>query len=340
MTETKDKRSVRLDDLAARAGVSISTVSRALNDSPAVNRVTKQRIWKLARELDYPFRGTMPAGPSGAEATVAVVVPRPQARSARLEDPFLVALLAAIGEAARDRSCDVLLSHIAPTTFDELQYAMDTSRTDGVIFIGQCTLHGALNRLTHQDERFVVWGAEMPDQGYCSVGSDNRLGCKRAAAHLLRLGRRRLLFMGDRNVPEALQRFHGFVEAHVEAGLDVPEERILRSHFETESATTAVQSALAEGLEFDGVVAASDLIALGAVRALRSAGLRTPQDVAVVGYDDIPASRLADPALTTVSQDVAMAGKLLVAKLLDTGGKPGKSQRTPTELIIRQSCGA
>lgn len=340
MSDDRDKRSIRLDDLANMAGVSISTVSRALNDSPAVNRVTKQRIWKLAREFDYPFRGTMPAGPSGAEATLAVVVPRPQARSTQLADPFLVSLIASIGEAARDRSCDLVLSHIAPTTFDDLLYAMDTNRADGVIFIGQGALHGALNRLISHDERFIVWGAELADQSYCSVGSDNRLGGSRAAQHLIRLGRRELVFLGDRSVPEALQRFHGFAEAHAQAGITLDEDRIIRCHFEAESAATAIHSAIASHLTFDAVVGASDLIALGALRALQSEGRSVPGDIAVVGYDDIPASRLSQPALTTISQDVALAGKLLVAKLLDTGGKPGASERTPTELIVRGTCGA
>ena len=340
MAGEDSKSQVRLDDLAARAGVSVSTVSRALNDSPAVNRITKQKIWKLARELDYPFRGTMAPGPSGAKGTIAIVVPRPQARTTQLDDPFLVRLIASIGEAAQTRGCDVLLSHISPTSFDDLLYAMDTCRTDGVIFIGQGPLHGAFNQLAAAHERFVVWGAELPDQDYCTIGSRNRFGGRRAAEHMLRLGREKLLFLGDRTVPEAHQRFHGFADAHEAAGIAVPDERIVRSHFEVESAMTAVESALSQGVEFDGIFAASDLIALGAMRGLRRVGRSAPDDVSIIGYDDIPVSRLVAPALTTVSQHVEEAGKLLVAKLLDTDGKPGKPIRTSTELIVRESCGA
>ena len=93
-------RNTRLEDLAKLAGVSISTASRALNDSPAVNARTKQLIWKLAREHDYPFRRYMPAGPIGAEGVIALVTPRPQGREGRLSDPFFLELLAGVGEAA------------------------------------------------------------------------------------------------------------------------------------------------------------------------------------------------------------------------------------------------
>lgn len=339
MTDTSSKRSTRLDDLARRAGVSISTVSRALNDNPAVSRVTKQRIWKLARELDYPFRGSMPAGPSGATATLAIVVPRPDSRVSKLSDPFLELLFANIGQAARERDCDVLLSHVTPTSLDELLYAMDTSRTEGVIFIGQGAVHGELNQLCDHDPRFVVWGAQLPDQTYCSVGSDNRLGGNRAAAHLLRLGRKALLFVGDNTAPETHQRFHGFLEAHTDAGLPPADDRHVQCHFDAESAATAIQGAIERAVPFDAVVAASDLIALGVIRGLRQAGLSVPDDVGVVGYDNIPASSLTDPALTTVTQNVPLASRLLVGKLLDTQGRPGRSVRTPTELIVRGTCG-
>ena len=94
------RKTTRLEDIARLAGVSIATASRALNDSPAVNDRTKQTIWKLAKEHDYPFRRHMPAGPIGAQGTIALVVPRPQGREGRLSDPFFLELLAGVGEAA------------------------------------------------------------------------------------------------------------------------------------------------------------------------------------------------------------------------------------------------
>lgn len=334
------RRNVRLEDLAKQAGVSISTVSRALNDSPAVNRRTKQAIWKLARELDYPFRRYMPTGPIGADATIAVVVPMPQARDAHIHDPFFFELLSGIGDAARDRGCDLLISHTTPTSYDDLAYAMSTSRANGVVFIGQSSLHREFNRLSESEGRFVVWGAELPEQDYCSVGSDNIQGGRRAAAHLARLGRERIIFLGDTVAPEAMQRYRGYLEALERHGLEPDPDLVIPAHFEVESAEAAVQALIEGGPRFDGIVAASDLIALGAVRALHKAGRRVPEDVSVVGYDNVPFSRYASPALTTVSQDTVTAGRILVSKILDGGGQIARSERTSTDLIVRQSCGA
>jgi DNA-binding LacI/PurR family transcriptional regulator len=340
-TAAGGKRPTTLEDLASLAGVSISTASRALNDSPAVNIRTKQQIWKLARELNYPFRRHMPAGPIGAEATIAVVVPRPQARDARLSDPFLFELITGVSEAARERGCDILVSHISPASFEDLSVAMSTSRADGVVFLGQSYLHVAFNRLAETEARFVVWGAQFAEQLYCCVGSDNLLGGRRATAHLARLGRRQILFLGDTEAPEAFQRHRGYVEGLEAAGLPVDPDLTVSAHFEVESAEAAMEATLARGTRFDAVVAASDLIALGAMRALQRAGLQVPSDVAVVGYDNVPFGRYSAPPLSTISQDTHKAGRLMVAKLLDARGQESRrSERLPTELIVRESCGA
>jgi DNA-binding LacI/PurR family transcriptional regulator len=334
------RKTTRLEDLARLAGVSIATASRALNDSPAVNDRTKQAIWKLAREHDYPFRRYMPAGPIGAQGTIALVTPRPQGREGRLSDPFFLELLAGVGEAARERGCDLVMSHVSPANLDDLSVAMTTSRADGVIFLGQSTLHAAFNRMAETESRFVVWGAELPDQNYCSVGSDNINGGRRATSHLARLGRKRIVFLGDLDPPEAMQRQRGYAEALESAGLDLNPELVVPAHFEVESAEASVDSLLARGVAFDGIVAASDLIALGAVRSLLHHDISVPGDVSVIGFDNVPFSRYSRPALSTIAQDTMKAGRLMVSKLLDsTGDRAGRSERIPTDLIVRETCG-
>jgi DNA-binding LacI/PurR family transcriptional regulator len=335
-----NRRTTRLEDIAALAGVSISTASRALNDSPAVNTRTKQLIWKLAREHDYPFRRYMPAGPIGATGTVALVVPRPQGRETQLDDPFVLELVAGISDAARERGCDLLVSHFAPTSYEDLSVAMATSRADGAIFLGQSALHHAFNRLAESEARFAVWGAQLPDQNYCSVGSDNLSGGRRATLHLARLGRRRIVYLGDTQAPEVSQRLRGYLDALEEAGLPQDPVLMVPAHFTVESGEASVDALLARRQDFDGIVAASDLIALGAIRSLLHAGLRVPEDVSVVGYDDVPFARYSRPAVTTISQDTSRAGRLLISKLIDTGAAGDmRSERLPTELIVRESCG-
>lgn len=334
------RKTTRLEDLARMAGVSIATASRALNDSPAVNDRTKQTIWKLAREHDYPFRRYMPAGPIGAQGTIALVTPRPQGREGRLSDPFFLELLAGVGEAARERGCDLVMSHVSPGNLDDLAMAMNTSRADGVIFLGQSTLHGAFNRMAETENRFVVWGAELPEQTYCSVGSDNIHGGRRATSHLARLGRKRIVFLGDLDPPEAMQRQRGYAEALESAGLGVDPDLVVPAHFEVESAEASVDSLLRRGLEFDGIVAASDLIALGAIRSLLHNDRTVPGEVSVIGFDNVPFSRYSRPALSTIAQDTMKAGRLMVSKLLDSNGEAtSRSERIPTDLIVRESCG-
>lgn len=338
-SDRTSSKGARLEDIAREAGVSIATVSRALNDNPAVKRRTKQAIWKIAREYDYDFRLNMPKGPIGAEATIAVVVPAPQARETRVADPFFLELLAGIAEAARERNADLLISHLSPQTSDDIEFAMATSRATGVIFIGQSSLHDAFNALAKRDDRFVVWGAEFPDAQYCSIGSDNVAGGRRATSHLVRLGRKDIVFLGDTEAPEAEQRYRGYREALEIAGIPFREELVLGAHFDVHSGEVSTRSAIDRGLAFDAIFAASDLIAIGALRALDRAGLDVPGDVSVVGYDNIPAARLVTPTLTTIDQDANLAGRMLVAKLIDSQGGTATSDRLETSLLIRNSCG-
>jgi DNA-binding LacI/PurR family transcriptional regulator len=217
-------------------------------------------------------------------------------------------------------------------------HATTTGRANGVIFLGQGALHDQFNRLAETDSRFVVWGAQIPGQKYCTVGTDNVLGGKRATQHLLKLGRKRILFLGGSD-PEAMQRHRGYTEALQEAGIRIDDALIGRVEFEAESAESAVDALATRKIPFDGIVAASDLIALGAIRALHRTGLQVPRDVSVVGYDNNLLSRLSTPTLSTVQQDIPKAGRVLVSKLLDWAGDVSPEMLS-TELIIRESCGA
>jgi len=328
----------RLEDLAKMAGVSISTVSRALNDHPLISPQTKKKIWALARENNYPFRSSMPAAPLGAEGSIVVVTPHMQGRPLPLSHPFFLELLASIGEAARARDCDFTVSHTAPRNYDDLVAVMTTGRAKGAIFLGQSMLHDEFNRLAETNSNFVVWGAHLPGQKYHSVGSDNLLGGRRATLHLVRLGRKRIAFLGSSD-PEAMQRRQGYVEA-LEAN-DIPFAPALdvRVDFGFESAETAAAKLLARGHDIDGIVATSDLIALGAIRALRKAGRSVPKDVSVVGYDDMLLARLSTPSLTTIQQDTLEAGRRLVSQIMDPSAEQ-PPEYLPTNLIVRESCGA
>ena len=330
--------SITLEKLAKLAKVSVSTVSRALNDHPSISNSTKKELWALARKHGYEFRRHMPASPIGAEGAITVVTPRVRGRPLPLSHPFFLELLASIGEAARDRGCDFTVSHLTPANYDDLVHATTTGRASGVIFLGQGTLHDEFNRLASTESRFVVWGAQFPGQKYCTVGTDNALGGRRATQHLIKLGRKRILFLGGSD-PEAMQRYRGYTEALQEAGMPIDDALSARVEFEAESAEAAVDRLMLLKIPFDGIVAASDLIALGGIRALHRKGIDVPGNISVVGYDNMLLSRLSTPTLSTVQQDIPKAGRVLVSKLLEWTGDV-RPELLSTELIIRESCGA
>jgi DNA-binding LacI/PurR family transcriptional regulator len=330
----------KLEDLARLAGTSIATVSRALRNDPAVKAETRERIVQLAVANEFPFQRYVPLEPGGGGPAIAVVVPPPLPRQPRLSDPFLMELLAAIAEAGRERGCDILISHSTPTGQTEFGELLKRPGIDGTILLGQSSLHGAYNALADAGHRFAVWGAMLPGQRYCSIGSDNFDGGARAARHLLRLGRRRIAFLGSALNPEIAQRHQGYAQALEECGLSPDPALQVESHFDLESAESAVEALAASSVKFDAIVAASDVLALGAIRRLSSKGVAVPDDVAVIGYDNVAFGAYLRPALSTVAQDVGKAGRTFVSKLL--GSSPGalvQSERLQTELIVRESCG-
>ena len=334
-------KKTRLSDIAEEAEVSIATVSRALSDHPAVNDSTKRRLRAIARRRGYTFQDPPVGARSTADATISIIIPRPQGRDGWLRDPFFQGLLGGIGEAARARRCDYLVSHADPQSFSDLSRLVDGATNDGIIFLGQSFLHDRLNRLVDQPVKFIVWGGQLDGQRYASVGSDNTRGGERATAHLARLGRERIAFFGDTDAPEINQRYQGYLRALRDAGLEADPELVFPANFAITSAANSMNALLSRGTPFDAVVCSSDLIAIGAIRALQAAGRDVPGDVSVVGYDDIPLARYSRPALTTIGQDLGLAGQLMVMKLLDAERLSDlRGERLPTELIQRDSCGA
>lgn len=329
---------VTMADIARLAGVAPSTVSRALNGSPLVNEETRERIQALAKDNGYQVNATasnLRRQEAGALGLVAPI-------STEVSDPFLLQMIGSVAEAATLRGYDLLLTLANYDGGQQIgrRELLATGRVDGLVVIGQGGRQGRLNELSDAGAAMVVWGARVPDQRYVTVGSDNRLGGRLATEHLLQLGRRRILFLGDPQQPEVENRLRGYRAALHDAGLDHAPELARKASFVPHSALVEMRRVLAEGVSFDAVVAASDVVATEAIRALGEAGRRVPEDVAVVGYDDVPLAGMMTPALTTVSQDVVRGGQRLVELLLDfKAGRTIEREFTETILVVRGSCG-
>jgi DNA-binding LacI/PurR family transcriptional regulator len=189
---------------------------------------------------------------------------------------------------------------------------------------------------------------EAENQSYCSIGSDNFQGGFRATSHLIRLGRQRIVYLGQAPALPTAQtmfsqsavRLAGFRAAIDGAGLSLDPAMIQAATGTAEAGADAIENLLERSIAFDGIVAASDMIAIGAVRALQQRGVDVPRDVSVIGYDDSDIASYARPRLTTVRQDTLKAGNLLVSKLLRLmDGHSVASERLPTDIVIRDPAG-
>jgi DNA-binding LacI/PurR family transcriptional regulator len=194
--------------------------------------------------------------------------------------------------------------------------------------------------LVGQGTHFVRWGSVRDDNIGSTVGSDNVGAGRIVGEHLLAQGRRRVAFLGqaDDHYPEFADRYRGLCAALAEAGI-APDPALQRDAISHEDSGHAAARALIEaGAEFDAIFAASDLIAIGAMRALAAAGKSVPGDVAVVGFDDLPAASLTNPPLTTMMQDLRGAGELLVEALAaQIEDRPPPPRTLPARLVVRQS---
>jgi DNA-binding LacI/PurR family transcriptional regulator len=332
-------------DIAYRAGVSQPTVSRALRGSKSVSLATRQRIEEIARELNYSVDKNASSLRSQRSNTIALLFFEDPTPDGANINPFFLAMLGSITRAAANHGLDLLISFQKMEDDWHTQY-QDSHRADGLILLGygDYTLYESrLKQLVASETQFVRWGSVSESNIGATVGSDNFGAGRLAGEHLLSQGRRRIAFLGqaDDHYPEFADRYRGLCAAMAEAGYPADSALQYGALSSEGDGRTAIEALLGEGLEFDAIFAASDLIAIGAMRALSAAGLGVPQDVAVIGFDDIPAASLTSPPLTTIMQDLKSAGELLVETLLAAiEDHPVANRSLPAKLVVRKSCGA
>jgi DNA-binding LacI/PurR family transcriptional regulator len=334
-------------DIAHLAGVSQPTVSRALSGSPMVSEATRKRIEAIANQLNYKVDKAASSLRKRRSDTLALLFFEDPTADESLINPFFVAMLGSITRAAKRAGYDLLVSFQQLSDDWHKDYE-DTHKADGLILLGYGDWELYRERvvqLSAQGTRFARWGSveaaqELQGLG-TTIGSDNRAGGDMAARHLIGLGRKRIAFLGHSSgrYPEFEARYLGVASALADAGLGPP---LQADAITTEEAgAEAVHRLLDSGAIFDSIVSGSDLIAIGAMRALADRGLLVPGDVAVTGFDDIPAAASTRPPLTTVVQDTTRAGQLLVDSVrAQLEGLPAPGAMLPTRLVVRRSCGA
>ncbi len=336
--ESSSRKRLQMADIARLAGVSVATVSRALNGSPLISKDTRDRIEELARSVDYAINVGAKNLRLKQNRTIAVVIPYDRHSRQHISDPFFLSMVGSLADALTERGFDMLLSRVDADSLDSAAQLVNSGVATGVILIGQWRHHDQLNLLASRRVPIVVWGAQLPQQLYCSVGGDNVAGGAMATTHLLDRGRRRIAFVGDPQLPEVAHRHRGHLQALAARGLPPDPALLVAVPFDAGAARAGIEALCDRGTAFDAVFACSDVMASAATRALVGRGCTVPEDVAVVGYDDIEWASHANPPLTTVRQPIVLAGEALVDALLQTiDGQRVPPRTLPVELVVRAS---
>jgi DNA-binding LacI/PurR family transcriptional regulator len=339
-----------LEDVAALAGVSRATVSRVVNGATTVDVAIAARVEQAIDELGYQPNLSARALVRRRTDTLALVASESDVRV--FGDPFFGRIVRGVTlEASAAGMQLVLLMPQSPAELDRTERYVRSGAVDGVLLISQHEAYDPLPRALAESGVPVVIGGRPFDLSVdvLFVDNENLLGARLATRRLVEIGRRRIgTVTGPQDMTAGIDRLEGF---RVELGEDFRPDLVVHGEFTRESGQEATARLLAATPDVDGIFAASDLMALGAIQAIREAGLRVPEDVAVVGFDDIQVSASAIPPLTTVRQHTVLQGRAMVRLLLSRTrpdlqlphlpGVPVPTEAPslvlPVELVVRES---
>lgn len=336
-----------LEQVAARAGVSRATVSRVVNGVPSVAPDLRRRVERAIGELGYVPHSAARALASRRSDTLALVASEPDDRV--FGDPFFGGIVRGVSQELMAAGLQLsLLMAQSRAELERIERYLASAPIDGVLLISQ---HEGNDPIPAAMRRagvpLVIGGRPLADHSAIPfVDNDNVGGGLLAAKRLLALGRTSAgTVAGPADMTAGIDRLAGFRRG---LGRAFRARRVERGDFTVEGGEAAMQTLLDRVPDLDGVFVASDLMALGALRALKRAGRRVPDDVAVVGFDDIALAALADPPLTTIRQETVLQGRTMVRlylaaarpELLEPGLVPdtvGGGVVLPVDLVVRES---
>jgi DNA-binding LacI/PurR family transcriptional regulator len=330
-----------MEDIARRAGVSISTVSRVINQSVPVDPETEARVRAAIEDLRYRPNLLARSFRRRVTHTIGLLVPDNS-------NPYFAELSRVIEDVGFDFRYNVILCNSDLSETKQTKYidVLLDKRVDGMIL----TSTGLISRETGIDAVARIHDAQVPcvvidrDLGEYPVDQilvDNNEGGWLAGTHLLRLGHRRMVCMvGPNDLTPSAGRIAGFRKALAEAGIDLVDDLLVKGNGRHDGGVAAVEELLRRDTRFTAIFAFNDVMAAGAIGALQRAGLRVPQDVSVIGFDDIPLASAMYPSITTIAQPIAEMGRLGVELLLGRiqhPDAPFERVVLPTHLIARES---
>jgi len=324
---------VSIKDIAERADVSPSTVSRALSDHPRISEETKRQIRQLAKEMGYTPSLLARSLVTQDTATIGVVI-------TEASDPYLSDLVMSIEKTAQTHGYSVLLrsSYFDAAREVESVYAFHGRRVRGIIVIGSQIAQGYLE----MSERLPpITLTNSPAYPY-SVSCDNVTGAREAVEHLFNLGHRRIAFVGSRRSYSSNQaRMRGYWEVLLDHNLPVESDLVFEQDGTLRGGRAVAEDLLSCKPLPTAVFCFNDMTAIGLLNALYERGVRVPEDLSVVGFDDVDFAAHFSPPLTTVRQPTDMMGRRLVHLLQDLieGEDDVEPEMLPTELVVRGTTG-
>ena len=331
--------------IAEESGVSRTTVSLVLNDVPDVriSPETRQRIIEVARRLNYYPDAAARTLVSGRTHTIGFVLCQSPDRV--FADAFLPEVLRGVGDAVQENGFRVLIHSVEDVTAPEAYIGLVREKhTDGIILSGPRSDDEQLPRLKAEGFPMVLLG-QLPGSDIPFVDVDNVDAARQAVEHLVGLGHRRIGIITNAPLEytAARDRLAGYRQALEKAGLVFDEGLVRYGDFREESGCVAMNQLLDLPEPPTAVFVACDLVAFGALVAIKERGLTIPDDIALVGFDDVPLAHYVDPPLTTVrlpAYELGYRAAMLLTQLI--GGEPVEKREIllQTELIVRQSCGA
>ena len=331
-----------LEEIGQLAGVSRSTVSRVVNNHPNIRPTVRKRVQQVIHETGYQPNSAARSLASSQSRILGLVMP--SILQSGFTDPYYPLVIQAISHACNQNDYTVSLFLFQTKEEEEKmsQRIIGSGLIDGLIITADTIDSPFVTRIQQYDIPFVQIGRPLHTASahISYVDVDNETGAYLAASYLIQQGYRRIGQLATVHNAAGVDRDAGFRQALADRGIDIDEQLVKIAKFNETSAYQAMRALLEQQPE--AVFAQSDAMALGAIRAIREHGLRVPEDIAIVGFDDLPLAASADPPLTTVRQPIYRTGILAAETLLDiikTSREPARHIVLPVELVIRASTG-
>ncbi len=328
-------------EIARLARVSQATVSRVLNNDPQVNEELRQRVLAVVDALGYVPDARAQSLRAQRTRLLGFVVHR--APTALAHDPFFSALIASIIDQAGRQGYHLCVDAARTVKGQRAIYEelLRTRRVDGLILVESETRDERIARLTAQGFPFVLIGRYEPEDAICTVDNDNIGAARMATEYLLRQGRQRIAYIGGpAGLTVTRDRLHGYRAALESHGIAYDPHLVAFGASSEQGGARAMEELLSLSMRPDAVLAFDDVLAIGAMRQAQRHGLRIPDDVAVVGFNDTPLCSFVEPALTSVAIDIPMLARAATQRLIDLiEGRPVEPRRliVPARLVPRES---